>query len=99
MEPSGLPVWRVDTGLCAASMTSRAHLKARIKLVDGVWEAIAPAAVHVPNLVELAEQFCAEKNMDSEVRCGCGSEYGMPNADDGRFSCNRGHGCASHCAP
>lgn len=36
---------------------------------------------------------------EEEVLCGCGSEWGKPNADDGHFYCNRGHGCAYHCAP
>jgi hypothetical protein len=80
-------------------MSNRVHLKPRIKLVDGAWEVIPPKAIHVPNLVKMAEQFCDEKNMDLEVRCGCGHEYGMPNADDGRYYCNRGHGGAFHCAP
>lgn len=66
-------------------MSSRVHLKPRIKLVDGAWEAIPPTAVNVPNLVELAEQFCAEKNMDLEVWCACRSEKGMPNADGGFY--------------
>lgn len=79
----------------------RTHLKPRIKFVDGAWEAIPPTAVHVPNLVLKAEQFCAVLNMDliEDVRCGCGEEYGQPNADDGRFYCGRGHSGAYHCAP
>jgi hypothetical protein len=36
---------------------------------------------------------------EEEVLCACGSEYGPPNADDGKFYCNRGHGGAYHCAP
>lgn len=79
-------------------MSLRVHLKPRIKLVDGAWEAIPPKAVSVPNLVRLAEQFCDEKNQDLEVWCACRSEKGVPNADGG-FYCNRGHGGAYHCAP
>lgn len=44
-------------------MSKRVHLKPRIKFVDGAWEAIPPKAVHVPNLVLKAEQFCAYLNM------------------------------------
>ena len=40
-----------------------------------------------------------EEEEEEEVMCGCGSERGVPNADDGRFYCNRGHGGAYHCAP
>ena len=44
-------------------MSNRVHLKPRIKLVDGAWEAIPPTAVHVQNLVKRAEQLCAVLNM------------------------------------
>ena len=69
-------------------MSNRVHLKPRIKLVDGAWEAIPPKAVHVPNLVLKAEQLCAVLNMvePEEVWCGCGRKYGAPNFED-KFYC------------
>jgi len=81
-------------------MSRRTHLKPRIKLVDGAWEAIPPTAVHVPNLMMWAEQFCAVLNMDGPetATCGCGAT-GEVNYDDGterRYYC---YSALSMCSP
>lgn len=78
-------------------MINRVHLKPRIKLVDGAWEAIPPTAVHVPNLMMRAEQFCTVLNMDEPEtgQCLCGKR-GDINYDDGterRYYCYCGPDC------